>query len=283
VRLVVGLGRYFETNSKAEGREWLARALAGSDVRDQVRAHALYDASFSAMWVGAFAEGRRHARESLEIATDLGSDEYMARALNALATIELVECAEGWADVCLPLYAQAEQHARAAKDPQRVAVVLNNYGQALAAAGQMLAAREKVGEALAVVRALGEAIEIAETVDSLASIELLTGETASAGAHWKEALQLAGDGSSVIAAAALAGLARVAMAMEQPERFLRLLAAARSLQEVAGLAVSLEGPEDADREQRARALIGEEAADAAWLEGSRLTLAEAIQMGLAET
>ena len=152
LRLAVALERYWIRNSPAEGREWLHDALALYRTRDELRAHALYDATFWAWFRGHLGEARELGEQCLALARELGNDLLIGQALTALASVLSAERFEGWLTTCLETFAGAEQHIRSAGDAEALGTVLNNYGSTLAEHGDLVAARAKIEEALALAR-----------------------------------------------------------------------------------------------------------------------------------
>lgn len=292
LQLCVALDRYWNKNSTVEGREWLSRALEVYTARDELRAHALYDATSWANRRGYVDEARRLGRECLELAERLGSDLYVGEALTVLGTIEGDEGADGWAARSLSLYEEAEPHIREADDPDVLAWFLNCHGFTLFAVGKLVSARAKVEEALAWARGRDDKLSFEGMLDSLACVEFESGETAAAGAHWKEQLEIGGQlGSRTTVACALVGLARLAVAgHERPERYLRLLSAASCLLQLSGDIIPQLGADRARFAQvvekiqyESRALLGDEVSDTIWREGAKMSLAEAVRFGLDDT
>jgi tetratricopeptide (TPR) repeat protein len=281
----VALDRYWNKNSTAEGREWLSRALEVCTARDELRAHALYDATNWANRRGYVDEARRLGRECLELAERLGSDLYIGEALTVLGAIEADEGADGWAARSLSLLEEAEPHFREADDPDVLAWFLNCHGYTLFLAGKLVAARPKVEEALAWARGRDDTLQFEGMLDSLACIEFESGETAAAGAHWKEQLEIGGQlGSRTGVACALVGLARLAVAgHERPERYLRLVSAASCLLQLSGDIIPQFVQVMEKTQYESRALLGDEVSDTIWREGAKMSLAEAVRFGLDDT
>jgi hypothetical protein len=82
----------------------------------------------------------------------------------------------------------------------------------------------------------------------------------------------------------LAGLAYLAVDVEHEERAARLLAAVSRLHEVMGVTLSATSGAGGFEESIAavRALLGDSAFDAAWAEGSAMSLDEAVDYALDE-
>lgn len=277
LRLAVALERYWIRNSPAEGREWLHEALALYRTRDELRAHALYDATFWAWFRGYLGEARELGEQCLAIARELGNDLLIGQALSALATVISAERFEGWLIACLETFAGAEQHIRSAGDSEALGTVLNNYSSTLVEHGDLVAARAKIDEAVALARRRNDLWQLGGFFTSLAEVDVADGATASAEENWKQALDFSlqlGCGRTT-AAYALAGLAQLAID-EQPEQSLRLLGAASALLETAGV---VELASDVDGARRAlHASLGDEASDALWQEGTRMSLEEAVTL-----
>ncbi|MFZ0180903.1 MAG: hypothetical protein WAL84_13675 [Candidatus Dormiibacterota bacterium] len=277
LRLAVALERYWIRNSPAEGREWLHEALALYRTRDELRAHALYDATFWAWFRGYLGEARELGEQCLAIARELGNDLLIGQALSALATVISAERFEGWLIACLETFAGAEQHIRSAGDSEALGTVLNNYSSTLVEHGDLVAARAKIDEAVALARSRNDLWQLGGFFTSLAEVDVADGATASAEENWKQALDFSlqlGCGRTT-AAYALAGLAQLAID-EQPEQSLRLLGAASSLLETAGV---VELASDVDGARRAlHASLGDEASDVLWQEGTRMSLEEAVTL-----
>jgi tetratricopeptide (TPR) repeat protein len=194
---------------------------------------------------------------------------------------------EDWVTVSSPLCEQAERHLRWANDPVTLARQLNNIGTVLQTAGDLTSARAKLEEAVGLARSLGDTWLMVNNLDGLAGIEFDIGDRAAAEAHWKEALALAGEiRSRVKAMLILIGLALLAQVNGRPRRCLRLLGAAATLQKRMGWVLGSASPAMAralpEAQAAARGLIGRKAADTAWREGGRMSLAEAVRYGLGE-
>jgi predicted ATPase/class 3 adenylate cyclase len=284
LQLAVALERYWIRSSPAEGLEWLRRALELYSARDELRAHALYDATFWAWYRSDNDEARQYGEGCLALAQELQSNLYIGQALSALATVASRERPEGSLAHSVSLYHQAEQHVRAADDPEALARILNNFGCTLYESGDLIGARLKIEEALALARERDDVWQIGGFLDGLADVESASGETANAQRDWMLELELAGHlGSRSTAAYALVGLARLAMADERPERYIRLLGAANNLLRLAGVVDSSIGHVIADARSKSRAALGESVSDQIWRDGGGMPLMEAVRFGLGAT
>jgi predicted ATPase len=280
LRLAVALDRHWIRNSPAEGRVWLKKILERYGDRDELRAHALYDAAYWAWYRGDAAEGRELATECLAVAEEIKSELFIGQALVALGTIASTERAEGWLADSIATFATAERHIRAADDPEALGRLLNNYGCTLQACGDFGGARTKLEEALALASSREDSSQIAAFLGSLAEIEFACDETRSAGEHWKQALAMERElGGSINAAYALFGLAQLASA-DQPNLSLRLLGAAGALLRTAGVDQYAKTVDAA--QSQSRALLGDDVSDALLREGAAMSLQEAVRFGLGE-
>jgi predicted ATPase/class 3 adenylate cyclase len=281
LRLAVALERYWIQSSPAEGLEWLQGALELYSARDELRAHALYDAAFWAWYRGYLDEARQLGNECLALARELRSELYTGQALNALATVAGSENSKEKVAYSLSLFSQAEQHIRAAGDPEALGRLLNNYGSTLLDTGDLIGARAKIEEALALARSRSDVSHVAAFLESLADIECQSGYTANAERDWKRVLEFARQlGGQRLAGYALAGLARLALD-DQPERSLRLLGAAQALFKLAGVVEGAQAIEDAQR--GSRALLDDEVSNAVWRDGTNMSLLEAVRYALGES
>jgi hypothetical protein len=285
LELGLALERYWFVNSPAEGREWLGRALNLYPVRDELRAHALDQATAWATRCGAFDEARRLGADCLELAEQLRSDLCIGRVLHHLALIESIESADGWAARALPLLAQAEPHLRRADDLMALVDFLGAYSYTLFLAGDLAAARVTVEEGIELARVSGDRLKRGSMLDTLACIEVESGELASAAIHWKEQLEIGGQfGDRFDAAYALVGLARIAMANgDGLERYLRLVGAANELLKRLGVIFRREADWLATTQREALALLGDERCATLLRQGAEMSLAEAVQFGRGET
>jgi tetratricopeptide (TPR) repeat protein len=281
LQLAVALERYWIRSSPAEGLEWLRRALELYSARDELRAHALYDATFWAWYRSDNDDARQYGRECLALAQELTSDLYIGQALSALATVASSERPEGSLSHSLALFYEAEQHMRAAGDPEALGRLLNNFGCTLYESGDLVSARVKIEEALALARDRNDVWQIGGFLDGLADVEYASGETGNAQRDWMLQLELAGQlGSRSTGAYALAGLARLAMADGRPERYVRLLGAANNLLRLAGVVDADLERVSADARRNAQASLGESTSEAIWRDAANMSLMDAVRFVL---
>jgi non-specific serine/threonine protein kinase len=282
LRLAVALERFWYDNSPAEGREWVLKALASYPDRDELRAHALVDAAYWGRHRARCGEARGFGHESLAIAHELGSDVYAARALEALAEVEITEHAEGWAVRNRSLLEQAAPHVDAISDLDAVGLFLNGWADSLHEAGDLIGARAKLHDALALARDRNDQFWIECLLLSLADIEWDSGDMTTAEDHLNDVLDLARRrGSRTSAAHALDRLSRLAVP-QQPERYFRLQSASKSLFELAGIA-EVDDAEPSPETPDASQPPGDGAQPILRPATAGMSLTETIQFGLGQT
>ena len=284
MRLTLNLERYWIMHRRGEGHDWLARSLAAVPEADELRAHALYNASFWAIFQGAVDEARQLGSECLALSRKLENTLFEGQALCALAVVVSSERPEGWPALSLPLLEQAEKLVREAGDPEALARLLNNHGYVLYQAGDRERASQKLQEAVTLARQLGDIWLSAALHGSLADVEFAGHDVAAAEASWRRELELSGQiGGFITASEALTGLARLALADRQLPRCLQLLAAAIEFFRRTSSVVSSPDPALVrEAQETAHQLIGPKQAEAAWREGLRMSLTQAVHFGLGE-
>jgi predicted ATPase/class 3 adenylate cyclase len=284
LNLTLKLERYWIMHRRGEGHDWLARSLAAAPEPDELRAHALYNASFWAIFQGAIDEARQLANECLALSRKLGNTLFEGEALCALAVVVSSERPEGWPALSLPLFEQAEELVREAADPEALARMLNNHGYVLYQAGDRERAGQKLQEAVTLSRQLGDLWLSAALHGSLADVEFAGHDVAAAEASWRRELELSGQiGGFITASEALTGLARLALANRQLPRCLQLLAAAvEFFRRTSSVAASPDPALVREAQETAHQVIGPGQAEAAWREGLQMSLTQAVRFGLGE-
>jgi hypothetical protein len=148
--------------------------------------------------------------------------------------------------------------------------------------GDLSTARALHERGLAIRRESDHPRGVAHSLLQLGRTVALQEGVAAARALYEEALRLRRDGpGDATVAGSLEGLAAVAAAEEQPERAVRLLAAAASIREVSGAClVPCQRPGVERTLAATRVLLDNDTFAAAWAAGSGLTLQQAIAEGL---
>jgi len=233
----------------------------------------------AAMWQqGRLDEAEPYLEEGLRLFRALADSRGIAAAVLPLANLARDR---GDFDAARPLYAEVLALRRAARDELWTAHVLNNLGWLELYAGHLDAARKLVEESLAIRRALGTPREAGVSQTLLGKVALCMGEPGVAGAHFAECLATHRDvGNPWGIALALEGVAGL-VAESQPERALRLAAAAEALRLAIGRPLPpAEQPLVAGWLAPAQSAVSADNARRARAEGEALSQAQAVAEAL---
>ena len=284
LRLTLDLERYWFFARRGEGHDWLERSLAASPASNELRAHALYNLSVWKCFQGIYAEARRLADECLGLAGAIRSTLYEGKATMAIAFATTAEHDDGVPASTLTLLDRAEALIRSVDEPRETALVLNNHGYTRLLVGDTEVARQKLREGLAIVRKLGDVMLTMVLEGSLADAEKAAGDRTAAEAGWRRELELAGSiGSLIGASEALTGLGRLSLDDGDVKRSLTLAAAADELFRHTGSRWMGGFSADLVRDATARAerALAPGEAETARLQGTHMSLPEAVAYGLA--
>ena len=160
---------------------------------------------------------------------------------------------------------------------------LNTLGRVALRQGDDTGARAYCEEALAVARATGDELFIAEALAQLGTVALHVGDSGQATALYQQSLTLIWTrGYRECIAEDLAGLAAASSLLGQPERAARLFGAVEALREVSGIRLSPLPRADYDRAvEGIRAHLDEATFAQAWEKGRAMPLEQAIAEALA--
>jgi non-specific serine/threonine protein kinase len=263
----------------SEGRVWIKRALAAPASQrgsPAIRGLAAQTASILAWMEAAFDEAATMAGEGLALAREGGAKVNSVWALNLL----------GMAATSLGRYDEAAAHLDAAMAlyhelgaGRHPSVILTNR----AVVTDPARARGYLDEALALCRQSGaQANQLAIVLNELGRLACLEGNALEAAQRFGESLRLCWSAINLWSLPkALEGLACVAVLTAQPERAVRLVAAAAALRERTGAPVMV-----ADRGnyeqivQRSRQQLSPAIFAAAWDEGRALPLEDVVAEAL---
>ena len=129
--LVEGIARFWEMRGHcATGRSYLVRALVhpGLVGRSIPRAIVLYHLVNLCMKIGRIGELQVHLRELVDIAAELGDEEFARRTLHMRGRIALVR---GDRDEARNVFGELRDHYRAVGDEAKLASALHNYAMSL--------------------------------------------------------------------------------------------------------------------------------------------------------
>jgi len=299
-----------------EGRQALAAGLSGApDAPTEARACALAASGFLASKQADLDAADRFTEDALELYRELGDARGAGSSLNLLGinawyrgelgtAMRLLEDAiaeyrgtgheRGARGVLMNLGGVANasgDHRRAIEIARELiagssehhgrAIALINLGLPLEAAGETEEARRAFAESITLSRTHGLTEVLAYGLASLAHLERRS-EPAEALAHYRESLALLHDMDDQRGIAyCLEGLAAVDVAGQDARRATTLLGAAATIRHRTGAALDVtEQTELDDAVAQVRRLLGDEAFDVGWAEGTRLSAGEAAEIAL---
>lgn len=279
---------WFSRPYLGEARRWLETGLAaGTDVPADVRGMALHVLANVVCFLGDQDAALTRAEEELALARQLGEPFPLGRAHYGLG---IVWEHAGNAERAGAHYAEAVPLLRQADARSWVFMALAGLGGMRHACGDVVAAVPLLDEALALVRqrddsdpaALEDTLGLAMVLGQRAHAARTQGDLAMAGRLFAEGIGAAREiGAERVLLGQLAGLAGVALSLEQPERAARLLGAVAVAREAAGVG-RIAHALHADRITAAvRSRLGETSFAAAFAAGHSMPLAEAVADGLA--
>jgi predicted ATPase/class 3 adenylate cyclase len=284
LRLAGALGWFWHLHSHfAEGRAYLAEALAMTSARDEMRARALSAAGELAAWSGDLPAARASIDDAVAIWREAGRQREIG-----LALLEL-----GWGY----FYAGGDDAARQSMEESlRIAKSVGERPLINRARVGLMQVLVALGELEVVEPMAREALADAERQDDLRSAHfahhfladcaLIRRDGASAVPRYRRALELAIElGDRAETTFEIQGVAMAAAGVSLATRALRLGGAAAA--ELDSLGIDYTGIRfwSSLLDQylgRARAELGAEAAEAAWQEGRRTDLEAAIEEALRE-
>jgi predicted ATPase/DNA-binding XRE family transcriptional regulator len=276
LRLVSGIDGFWWTRPyHAEVLGWLQPALrATADVRSTVRATALLLAANLTSCLGDASAAMAYAEEGLALGWDLDDPFVLGRAHWEYGLLCAVSDDTAGAATA---YAAALPLLRAANAPFWIAHVLAELGDVLHRAGDVAAAVPLLDEAVEITRRSGSARGSIAGFGERAHAALTQDDPVLAAHLFAETIVIAqGNGVERILLGAVAGMAGVALALEQPERAVRLLGAVETAREMSG-AGRIGDVWHAERIlATAHTSLSEPAFAAAWEEGRTILLAEAV-------
>jgi predicted ATPase/class 3 adenylate cyclase len=285
LRAATALWRFWqERGHLQEGRARLERLLAlpGAKARDPIRASALGALGGVAYWQNDYESMRPPYEEAVEIARELGEARLLAQALYDLAFVPFV------------LEGDFERSERLLQESLGVAepddlVLLGQIWSALGFAAVVqtqrnLADRMKpINNAIAIYRELGDQLEVAGNLITLAGLEYSVAHFDAARDHLREAAELtaAETESTTQFANLFFPLAVIANHDDRHRRAARLLGAWQMMKEQGeGSAPQVSNIAFGDPEADARAVLGDEEFERAWAEGYAATVDEAVALTL---
>jgi predicted ATPase len=268
-----------------EGRAWFAAALAKTaDVRTPVRVKALGGAGWLASAAGDLEEAESLARQSLELARELGDLEGIGYALNVLGNVAF---SRGDAAKAVRLFEETAQYWTRLGAKRFLSRALHNIGLASFFSGDFVQGRAMLAESLVLARELRDPRTLVNLVlVDLATLEVAAGRPSEALPLLREGLEHADaivDKRTI--AWGLIALAAVAVGGGEASTAARLLGSGFVGGEVGtsggDFADSLMGPFEhdsyADVVAAASALLSPEEFDAERAVGRAMNVEEALE------
>jgi len=278
-RLTAGLGDYWHREGHhAEGRTWVATALAHLDALDDHLVARVHLTAGIVEWPRDQALAREHWQRAVDDFRALGDDQYLAYSM-ALAAVTYIGEAENYASA-LTLCDEGIRLARRAGDPSLTARALNMKGEL---------ARVHGDDALALA-AYEEGRELADAAHDDAHLSIFLGNLSFLADHrgdyqearrlGREALRLGWSlGRRMMASGTLAELAGAELGLGHPELGARLIGASEHALALAGVD---RHPCDVFEYERVvsglRQELGEVSFDRLRLEGAGLPLDDAVAL-----
>ena len=264
-----------------EARAWLTKALAapGAEPRTVTRARALYGAGILAFRKLDEDAARRSFEECLAIARERDYVHLIVRATTGMARLAL---RRGDTQEVRRLSEESLAVARERGEKADAVTPLHMLAAAARVEGDLRQAKAFYRENLALNRELGRPDVVSVELGNLGALEVLDGNIPEAVPLLRESLEIAYKrGDKYLAPYELVWLGRVAFAEGSPARAATLFAAARAQFNETGLAMD---PDEAPEYEKGLAAIGaaldESAFSAAWSEGDKMSLDEAVAFAL---
>ena len=190
LRLAGALYQFWDVRGYlSEGRDWLARALAGADTQVplHMREKALDGAGGLAYSQGDYMAARLFAQECLVLRREAEDSLGISRSLHSLGNLSYVQ---GDYATAYMLYTESLALKRQLGDKQGIAYSLNSLGTIASNQGDYATARISYTESLALHRELGNTGGIAESLVGLGIIAHDQGDFATARRFYEESLAL---------------------------------------------------------------------------------------------
>jgi tetratricopeptide (TPR) repeat protein len=279
IRVASAVWRFWQLRGPLwEGRQLLDALLAAPNASPALRARALGAAGGLAWWANDLAGTTRHYEEAMTIAAASGDERVEMEALRNLAFVRVasgsggVEAARSLLDKSTEIAERLGDRLGAARARNATgfitALFTRDYTRALSVFQQSIADFEE----------LGEQVELGDTIVSIGNVLRRMGQLERARDHYLRGLDMAIEaGNRPVATGLLSLVAALESDAGRHERAVRLWAAAESLRAASGavrpaVAHRLLG----DPVASAREAMGDEAVDAAVVQGERLDYETAL-------
>jgi predicted ATPase/DNA-binding SARP family transcriptional activator len=264
-----------------EGRRWLEIAITDLKPSSLPTQVALLLGAGQLAWAqGDHETDRTMFEKALSTAKD-GGDESLVG--HALLRMSLADYAAGRMNVAEEHLEDSIRLLRKYRQESLLGEALNNLGWIRAfylndrsTAGLLL------DESLLIARQCGDQWTLQEVLDSIGNLKTALGEVDAAEGFQEESLRICSDlGDAWSLPRTLTGFVRMAVARRQAERALRLSGAAAKARDDVGMVLMTAEQAELDLLiEVARAQLPSDLADAAWWEGSQMTMNDAVGYAL---
>jgi predicted ATPase/DNA-binding CsgD family transcriptional regulator len=287
LRLAASLAqaRFWHAYGQGEGRRWLELGLLETDASSdkRLRAKALSQAGYMAIWQGDYQRSATLVEESMALSRDLGDKTGIAASLFHLGQIAVHGGDRERAKV---LRLEAEALRRVLEDQQAAGLLLIFLGMAAQDEGDDTRGAALMEEGLTLNRELGDLRGIAMCLTGLGVVALDRRDSERAAALYEEDIRILRQLKDKTGTAyGLRGMACVAALRGEAARAARLWGATEALAENIRLPLSAFDRSHPDYEHLisgVRSRLDDEAAwEAARAEGQAMTPEEALEYALA--
>jgi predicted ATPase len=320
MRLVSALSRFWESQKYlSQGRKWAGEILRRTSKASLERAHLLLVAGNLALFQGDYREATKLYQDSLRAWQTFGDKEGEVKTLNNIAIIAWQEGDYAYAkqtyEACLDLCRNLNDVVELANvtfnlgnlytdlaEVDKAQVLMqeslrmyrqlgskhmigNNLlglGMVAFERGDYDAATDYAREGLATMREVAYKIGEADALNFLGQLACVAGDYPSARTFLREALEIKKEGNEKAGIAlSLQYFGQLELAEGKANKAVTLWAVAAGIREVINMALSPRTKERHERyTTRARNKLGEAAFQAAWRQGSLLTLEQAVVAAL---
>jgi len=270
----VDVGEHQRARDLLEASLEMAREVGD---KDQV-VHRLYDLAVNSLRCSDWALARQYAEREMAVARELGDNEFIA---NALFQLGEVAWRSGDTERGRRLFEQSLEMSRQENLPNSIAFGLSALARFARLDGDDARAKAYYVECARIRRQMGHGYGVAVALINLGQLSLQEGDVAQAKATAEESLAISRELRTVPNQVhCLAGFAGATALDEQDERAARLFGAVEAAAETLDLKM-----DDLDHMTydpliaAVRDRLGEADFSAAWAEGRKMTLEQALECG----
>jgi predicted ATPase/DNA-binding SARP family transcriptional activator/uncharacterized protein HemY len=273
----------FQQGDYQQATTWFESSLAlFQEVRNKYGlGGTLYGLAQAAKAQGRYGKATTVLEEALALEQNSGRTNLIAYTLYSLGE---VAAAQGNYEQAAERYEEGLAASRKTRNPGAIASGLYGLGKIAWAQGDYVQAIKKFEAALAISREAGNKFETSSALQGLGKVAQSQRDYATARSYYTEAIVLRGEISDRFSAAFnLEAIATLATVQKQLEQAARLFGVAETLLPAIRFEMfAVERDEHDWAVATTRAELGEEAFMAAWEEGKKMTLAEAVAYALGD-